>query len=119
MTRLHQLSIPINVQTERMDRYLDEGNSDETIFLTPTDLELKNLANPDFFPGASVQMNPLQVLAARNASTKEHFGPIMASYRSNVSFRETRENKLFADIKSSSSLADAQASARHGICGTG
>ena len=46
-------------------------------------------------------MNQLKVLAARNVAAKEQFGPIMASYRSNVSFQESflRDNKLFADIK--------------------
>ena len=98
---LQKISIPLNNLKEKFDRYLDEDYSGEQDFLRPTHHELQNLANPAFFPGSSEDMNPLKVLSARHVATKEYFGPIMASYRSNVSFQESflRDNKLFADIK--------------------
>ena len=98
---LQKISMPLNSKLEKIDRYLSEDYSGDQDFLKPTHQELQNLANPAFFPGTFANMNQLKVLAARNVATKEQFGPIMASYRSNVSFQESflRDNKLFADIK--------------------
>ena len=82
INELHRLNIPNNVQLKKIDCYLDEDIRDERKLLAPNELELKNLANPEFLHGASTSPNPVQVLAARNVSNKGHFGPIMASYRS-------------------------------------
>ena len=98
---LQKISMPLNSQPEKINRYLNEEYDSDHDFLRPTHQELQNLANPAFFPGTFANMNQLKVLAARNVAAKEQFGPIMASYRSNVSFQESflRDNKLFADIK--------------------
>ena len=102
---LQKFSIPWNLQTENIHRYLDEDVSDEHL-LKPTCQELFNLANPQYLTGASASMNPLKVLDARNVATKNHFGPIMASYRSNASFQESfkKDHKLLADIKCSNGM---------------
>ena len=105
ITALQKISVPVKAswrsQLEKIDRYLNEEYNGDHDFLRPTHQELQNLANPAFFPGTFANMNQLKVLAARNVAVKEQFGPIMASYRSNVSFQESflRDNKLFADIK--------------------
>ena len=92
--------MPWNEQSENILRYLDEDARDESI-LKPTNQELLNLANPQYFAGAQGGVNPIKVLAARNVATKNHFGPIMASYRTNANFQESflKDHKLLANIK--------------------